>query len=546
MLYKDISKILGNYLFYFALILCLPLAVAIYFEYIADSASHPQPHTSLEFLETILICIACALFLRFLGRKASGVLYRRESIILAVLIWLVSALIGSLPFYLSKTLSNPVDAYFEAISGFTTTGATMIAPKAYNDEGKEIPIKVENYHVPGKVYYYYGTISPVRGADGKVLFSGVEAVSKALLFWRSFMQWLGGMGIVVFFLSVLPALGVGGKFLYQMEMTGPVKDSIAPRISQTASLLWKLYLSLSIIQVLLLIWTNNEMPLLDAICVTFSTLSTGGYSIKNNSIASYGNPHTEWIVLLFMIVGSINFALYFHILRGKFYRIYVPDFFLFIGIIIAGAALVGGYLIYDPSEGMKHAHESYTNWEAMREGAFQSVSAQTSTGFTTQNYDVWPFASQMFMLILMFVGGMSGATSGGIKTPRFYLLYKIITHKIELIFRPETVRKLTYAHHEVDSATAITVLVFFCIAAISTLTGTVIYILDGIDPESSLGLMGCMLNNIGMAFRAAGPDGSFLIMSNLSKLMSCFWMLIGRLEFFAIILLFIPAFWRGR
>ena len=236
MLYKDISKILGSYLFYFTLILSLPFAMAIYFEYIADSSTHPQPHTSLEFLETILICIVCSLFFRFLGRNAKGILYRRESIILAILIWLVSALIGALPFYLSKTLSNPVDAYFEAISGFTTTGASLMAPKAYNAEGEEIPIRVENEYTPGKVYYYWGTITPIRDAGGKILFSGVEAVSKALLFWRSFIQWLGGMGIVVFFLSVLPALGVGGKFLYQMEMTGPVKDSIAPRVSQTASL----------------------------------------------------------------------------------------------------------------------------------------------------------------------------------------------------------------------------------------------------------------------------------------------------------------------
>ena len=288
------------------------------------------------------------------------------------------------------------------------------------------------------------------------------------------------------------------------------------------------------------------MPLLDAICVTFSTLSTGGYSIKNNSIASYDNPHTEWIVLLFMIIGSINFALYFHILRGKFYRIYVPDFFLFIGVIILGAALVSGYLIHGPSGEIQHAREHYTIWKMIRDGTFQSISSHTSTGFTTRDYDVWPFASQMFMLILMFIGGMSGSTGGGIKTPRFYLLYKIITHKIELIFRPETVRKLIYARHELNSPTVITILVFFCIAGISTLTGTVIYILDGIDPESSLGLMGCMLNNVGIAFRSAGPDGSFLIMSNLSKLISCFWMLTGRLEFFAIILLFLPAFWRGR
>ena len=190
--------------------------------------------------------------------------------------------------------------------------------------------------------------------------------------------------------------------------------------------------------------------------------------------------------------------------------------------------------------------ETYDWSTAIRKGSFQAISAQTSTGFATANYDLWPFPSQMFMLLLMFFGGMAGATCGGIKSTRFYLLYKILIHRIEAIFRPETVRKLGIGNSEIDPNRANTILSFFCIAIGATLIGTVLYIINGIDPETSLGLVACMLNNIGMAFRAAGPTYSFNFMSDFSKILSTFWMLLGRLEFFAILLLFIPAFWKGK
>lgn len=543
--YREIFRILGNYLLYFSLIICIPLGVAIYFQFVLDDIVNPKPDSSLEFLITFTTCVLTGFVFRFFGRNSKGGLHKRESIILVVFIWFITSIISAMPFYLTNTLSNPIDAYFETISGFTTTGATVIAPKKYDPKtGKEILQKIENSHIPNKVYTYYGTVEPIYDAKGKILYSGVEAVGYAVLFWRNFIQWLGGMGIVVLFLTVLPALGVGGKFLYQMEAPGPIKEAISPRIKETASLLWKLYLSLTLMEVVLLLWSNVKLPLFDAVAISLSNISTGGFAVRNLSIGSYASPNTEWIVIVFMILGSINFSLYFHILKAKFYKIYVPDFFLFIGTVIFFSVLITFYIYGQPLALLYSSSNSIM--DTIRTGLFQSISAQTSTGYVTANYDLWPFAAQMFMLMVMFIGGMSGATCGGIKTPRFYILFKILVYQVESLFHPDAVKKLKIEQAKIDSRTAMTVLAFFAIVAFFTSVGTAFYILDGIDPETSLGLMGCMINNIGIAFRAAGPIDTFAFLSPFSKIVSTFWMLLGRLEFYTILILFLPSFWQTK
>lgn len=527
-------KILSKYLFYLSTLLLVPLALAGFYQLFPEL--HPQPHSTLAFFLTFVICFSLASLLRWMGCKAKDQLYRRESILLVVLIWIITSIISSLPFTFSGTL-KPLDAYFEAMSGLTTTGATLLSPKAYDPStGAEVPIRLTNTHVPEKTYIYYGTVPPIRDREtGLVLHSGIEAVSKALLLWRSLLQWIGGMGIVVVFLAVLPILGVGGKFLYQVETTGPIKDEISPRVRDTASKTWKLYAFLTLFQVALLVWTNEEMPFFDALCTAFSTISTGGFSVRNDSIASYNSAATEGIVMAFMILGSINFSLYFHILRFKFFRIYVPDFFLFLATALSGCIAVSSFLI--PQFGIS---------EAFRQGSFQALSVQTTSGFFSANYDKWPFAPQMLMLILMFIGGMSGSTAGGIKTSRFYIAYKILLHRLESIFRPDSIRKLYIGKNEVDDKNALTVLAFFCIVVFFTTVGTLSLVFDGIDPETALGLIASFLNNVGIAFRAAGPTESMALLSPFSKVLATFWMLLGRLEFFVVLLLFLPAFWKNR
>jgi trk system potassium uptake protein TrkH len=528
------AQILSRYLFYLSFLLLLPLSLAVYYQ--LNPEFHPQPHTTWPFFWTFLASLSLATTVWWIGRKSTRELYRREGILLVVSIWIITSLLSSLPFSLSKTLS-PLDAYFEAISGLTTTGSTLLSPKAYDPStGKEIPIHLTNPHVPEKTYIFYGTVPPVRDPQtGLILHTGIEAVSKALLFWRSLLQWIGGMGIVVIFLAVLPALGMGGKFLYQMETTGPIKDEITPRVRETASQLWKLYLSFTLLEIILLLITNREMPFFDALCTSLSTISTGGFSVRNESIASYAHAATDWIVMIFMILGSINFALFFHMLKFQFFKIYVPDFFLFLTTACAGCLIVSSFLIPEFGWG-----------QAFLQGSFQALSIQSTTGFYTSNYDLWPFAPQMFLLLLMFIGGMSGSTAGGIKTSRFYIAYKIILHRLESIFRPDSVRKLYIGKTEVDDKNALTVLSFFCIVAFFTILGSLSLILDGIDPETSFGLMASLLNNVGTAFRAAGPTESLCFLSPFSKILATFWMLLGRLEFFVVLLLFLPSFWKNR
>lgn len=547
MLYRDICKVLGLFLYGFTAALLVPVLLEIYYLHFASPEDHPQPHALGSFIATIAITLVLAFILRLIGRGTSGILYRRESLLTVVIIWLLTPALGGLPFYLSNTLTNPHAAYFESMSGFTTTGASVMQAKLYDpDTGKEKKIEVEVCGPVPTTYSYYGTIEPVRDpTTNKILFEGIEAVGKPLLFWRSFIQWLGGVGIVVLFVAVLPMLGVGGKMLLNSEITGPVKDSFTPRIKESALQLWKIYVGLTIAQFFLLMLTNDKMPWLDSITITFSTLSTGGFSIKNSSIAYYNSAATEWIVILFMILGGVNFSLYYFLFRGKLYRLYEREFLLYILAILIVSSLAAWYLIGAPKVLLTGDSKGFfTTSEAIRHGTFQLVSAQTSTGFATVNYDQWPYIIQVLMLIVMFVGGMSGSTAGGIKIIRHYMLFRIAQFKVENLFRPETVRKFKVGDRDVDAGASILVLCFFLvIVAVSTL-GTFLFVADGIDPETALGCVGCFVNNVGLGFRAANPSGSFAFMSDFSLTLSSLLMILGRLEFFTVLAILVPAFWR--
>ncbi len=544
-MFKELSQILGKYIAFLGVALYIPLGAGLYYRIVNPDS--PLQNSMMAFIYAICISFVLSILLLLWGRKARGQIGRRESILLVALIWIVTSVISALPFYFSKTLQNPVDAYFEAMSGLTTTGATLLSPKAYNPQtGLEIPIHYTNINTPTKTYTYYGTVAPIRDPQtGLILYSGIEAVSRPILLWRSFLQWIGGMGIVVIFLTVLPALGVGGKFLYQIEVTGPFKEEISPRIHETASQLWKLYLFFTVLEIALLLLSDVSMSFFDAICTAFSNISTGGFAVRNDSIAGFNNA-VQWIVLVFMIVGSINFALYFHILRMKFYRLYVPDFILFICVVIFGGAAISCMLIGQQSVSLGGAEGIFTVGKAFKEGFFQSISLQTSTGFVTTDYDRWPFSTQMLLLLLMYVGGMSGSTAGGIKTSRFYILYKIVLNRLESLYRPDSVRKLRIGQMEVDDKHALTSLGFFCIAVLFTVLGTAIYILKGIDPETALGLIANFSNNTGTAFRGGGPSTSICFLDNFEKILATFWMLLGRLEYYVVLLLLLPAYWKGR
>lgn len=526
--------------------LSIPFFIAVYCEWIVGSEIYPQPPAAFAFFLTIILTTVLGVFFWFIGKHSTGHLYRREALLLVLLVYLLTPVIGSLPFFFNGTLSNPVDAVFEAVSGVTTTGASIMQAKKMNPgTGEEEPIKVSFVTGEKTTYTFYGTITPVIDPEtGQVILSGLNAVSPALLFWRSFLQWLGGGGIIVLFVAILPALGVGGKILFQTEVTGPSKESMMPRIKETASKLWKIYLGLTILEIILLMLTNDAITFFDAVTISFSTISTGGFTVRDGGIAYFDSVYTDWVIIVFMILGSISFSIYFFCMRGKFGRLRDPELRLFLLIILFSVAIATWQLMGTTHHRLASTESvgNFNFWEALRYGAFQVISAQTSTGFTTANYNLWPFSVQVLMLVLFYVGGMAGSTAGGIKVIRQQTFFHIMLNKIESIYRPDTVRIYRIGTTTIDNRTATTVLCFFMVTASLAILGTFLLVLDGVDPETGLTTVSCMLNNTGIAFRMAAD--SFAYLSDWGKILSCFWMIAGRLEYFAVLIAFVPAFWK--
>lgn len=548
MSYREILRILSSYFYLYGGILCLPFLLSAYYQFRIELNIHPQIHSTAAFAYTFVFCLGLAWLCAKGAGKIKSVVYRqREAIASVVIIWFLTPAIGALPFFLSGTLEHFDQAYFEAASGFTTTGATIIEAKQYDPQtGEEIPIQ-RTYcsNTQDITYRFYGTVKPVKDPLTGELLEGLEAVSPALLFWRSLMQWLGGMGIIVLFVAFLPELGVKGKFLFQTETPGPLKESFKPRIKETALQLWKIYLGLTLLEILLLLITNPNMLFFDAITLAFSTLSTGGFSVHNENIGYYQHTATEWVVMLFMILGSVNFSIYYSVLKGKFYRLFDAELICFLLTLAILGYFVAWHLRGVPDIALTgEVKGAYSYADALRIGLFQLVSTQTSSGFFIANYDTWPFVVQVVLLISMYLGGMSGSTAGGLKMIRIQILFQILKTKIESIFQPKRVKITRVGEREIDTSTSISVLCFFFIAIVASAIGTFLYVWDHIDLETSLGLTSCMLNNTGIGFRAAGAASTMAFLSSFSSYLSSFLMILGRLEYYAVLTILLPAFWR--
>lgn len=547
MFYRDICKILGYYLIAFSLAFLVPFSLAYYYEFIAEESVHPQPHSTFYFLESFIICLILGLFLFRLGGKAKGRLFRKEGLAIVVIIWLLTPALASLPFILSGVLTNPFQAYFEAVSGLTGTGVSALQAKHYDPlTGKEIPVQKIVKGVIDTKYTFYGTVPPIRDLQtGKIIHEGIEAVGKSILFWRSFIQFLGGNGIIVLFVAILPMLGVGGKVLFHSETSGTVREALTPRIKETAFQLWKIYIVLTLLQIFLLLATNSTMSLFDAVAVSFASLSTGGLSVRNANIGAYQNLYTDWIVIIFMILGSLNFSLYFYVLRGKFHRLYQAEFFLYLILLIISCSLAIWYLVgVEKILLTGEANGFFSISEAIRYGIFQMVSMFSTTGFANANYEKWPYAVQSMMLIAMFIGGMSGSTAGGLKIIRFYILLLVARNKIESLYRPQIVRTLRIGDREIDQGTASLVLSFFFILIALAAFSTFVFILDGCDPETALSLVAALISNVGIGFRMIGPADSCAFLTDFGLMLSSMLMILGRIEFFAVLALLAPAFWK--
>jgi trk system potassium uptake protein TrkH len=495
-------------------------------------------------LLSITVSGAVGAVLIVIGRKSSGTVLRKEALAIVGLGWLLCVFLGGLPYLLTPTYRLPgismslADAMFESISGFSTTGASVLTQL-------EVVAEFTNCEEAAQ-----------RG--------DIAYIPRSVLFWRSFTHWLGGMGIIVLFVAILGQLGAGGKALMRREVPGPIADTLRPRVRETAMIMWAIYLVLS--AVLALVLLLQGMSLFESLCHTFGTLATGGFSTRNSSVGAFDSPLLEFTLIVFMLAAGTNFNLYYVLLKqppgpdrtGRIVRLWAvvrdPEFRVYLGIVAVSAVALTIVLWRSGTYG--------TAIVASRHALFNVVSVITTTGFGTENFVVWPLFNQAWLLLLMFVGGCSGSTGGGVKVIRFIVLFKVLLLEAERAFRPNLVRPVRLAGQRVADSVAMDVLIYIClIVAIFAGSWLALVGLESVSPQSSAqwnetdaggpsiladcaGAVAATLNNIGPGLGVCGPHGNYTHFSDPGKMLLTLLMLLGRLELFAVIVLFVPGFWK--
>jgi trk system potassium uptake protein len=488
-------RILGGLLIFLGVMLLTPIPVSL---------GSPRPgawHDGALFafvVSSLLSLTAGGILCGFV--PARGEMTYREGFGVVTFGWIGFALFGSLPFLMANVtgVNNPADAFFEAMSGFSTTGSTTIVD--------------------------------------------LESQAKSVLFWRATTQWLGGMGIIVLSLAILPFLRVGGMQLFEAEVPGPTKDRLSPRIQDTARVLWGVYVALTALQTLLL-WCGG-MSIFESLCHAFTTMSTGGFSTRDDSIAAFGT-YTQLIVLVFMLLAGVNASLHYHALRGQVRRYWSSEEFRFyLSIIVIATLLVTALIVCDGDIPGNPATK-------LRDAAFQCVSLLTTTGYVTADFAHWPPMAQYILVALMFVGGCAGSTAGGIKVVRLLLLIKHAFTQLAVLIHPREVRCLRLDHKPVSREVVQSVLGFFALFMTVLLIGSVT--MAGLLPTHTDGSIDLVtagssvlsaLANIGPGLGTVGPTSTYIAIPSFGKLVLALCMLVGRLELFTVLVLFFPSFWR--
>jgi len=423
------------------------------------------------------------------GRGLNKVISKRDGYLIVSLAWVIISIFGALPFYLSGTIPSYTNAFFETISGFTTTGATII--------------------------------------------TDIEAMPKGLLFWRSMTHWIGGMGIIVLSLAILPFLGIGGMQLFIAEVPGPTPDKLHPRITQTAKRLWGIYVLLTIIETGLLML--GGMNLFEGLCHAFGTMATGGFSTRNTSIADF-SPYIQYVITVFMILAGTNFTLHYIALHGKIKDVWKnEEYRYYIFTILIATVIITTTLFFTHQEGVE---------KSFRDSIFTVVSILTTTGFVTADYLIWPGVLWFLIFMLMFVGGSAGSTGGGIKVVRQLLLFKNSLLELKRLMHPQAVLPVRMNDRPVSQDIIFNVLAFFLIYMIIFAIGTFVMSFLGLDFESAIGSTAATLGNIGPGIGSVGPVGNFAHIPIIGKWFLSFLMLLGRLELFTVLILLSPAFWK--
>lgn len=477
--YNMIIYILGNLMKVEGCIMIVPALIAI-----VKSENAPMR----AFFTTIVMLWLLGTVLTSIKFKDKDI-YAREGFVITALSWIVLSFFGAMPFYFSETIPSFIDCFFETVSGFTTTGATILTE--------------------------------------------IEGLPLSILFWRSFTHWIGGMGVLVFLLAIIPMGGDRSMYIMKAEAPGPLVGKLVPKVKSTAKLLYLIYIFLTIAEMIFLIAAG--MPLFDSIVSAFSTAGTGGYSIKNASIASYDSAMIEYIISIFMMIFGINFNLFYLLMIKDFADIFKnEELKYYLGIIGVSTVLITANIasMYDSIE------------QAFRYAFFQVTSIITTTGFITENFELWPEFSKTILIVILMIGACGGSTGGGLKVSRIVIVLKMITQELKRMVHPRSVNIIKLDGMKIEQETVDSVTSFFVIYIFLIFGSFIIISVDNFDFTTSLTAVMTCVGNVGPGLGGVGPVENFSIFSPFVKLILCMDMLLGRLEIFPLVMLFSPAVWK--
>lgn len=491
---RIVFSITGRLLEALSLILLLPTIVALLY----------KEKCFLAFLITALISLAIGVTLRLITKKCSTNIYAREGFLIVALAWVSSSLVGCLPFVISGEIPNFFDAFFETVSGFTTTGATIVPD--------------------------------------------VEALSHGILFWRSFTHWIGGMGVLVFMVAFVSNISDKAIHILRAEMPGPVVGKLVPRAKDTSKVLYIMYIVLTVLEIILL-WAG-DMNLFESVVHSLGTAGTGGFGIKADSIGSY-SAYSQWVITAFMLIFGINFNLYYLLILKRFKAaLKSVELWTYIGIIVVSTTLI--------AINVNHLFPSIG--ETIRQSIFQVSAIVTTTGYATVNFDLWPEFSKAILLILLFTGACAGSTAGGLKLSRVIILLKMGVREVKKMIHPRSVGSVKFEGKDVDESTQSSIARYFALYMIFIFA---VFLLLSLDPypavaakehalenvsafETNFTAAATCFNNVGPGFNLVGPAGSFAGYSDFSKFILSFAMLFGRLEIFPLLIALIPSTWKRK
>jgi trk system potassium uptake protein TrkH len=480
--YKIILKILSKLLLILSLFILFPLVFAVYY--------HEYSEFLIFFAIFFILLFTSLALVQFFKMVSEDYLSVKDGFLLVFLSWLLMAMVGAIPYYFTGTIPSFVDAFFESVSGFTTTGASIL--------------------------------------------TNIEILPKSVLLWRALTHWLGGMGIIVLTVAVLPLLGVGGLQLIKAELPGPTIDRLTPRIKDTAKILWTIYIIMTLLETILLLF--GGLNFFEALTHSFSTLATGGFSTKNASIQSFNSTYIEVIITIFMVLAGINFTLYYRLIFFKLDKLLVnTELKAYLTIFFVSSIVLATDLYF-------HFYKDIL--QSVRYAFFQTATILTTTGFYSFDYEKWPYFSQSLLFLLMFVGGCSGSTAGGIKVIRLVALFRQAINELKYVIHPKGIFTLKINNISIKKDILYAISAFFFLYIIVVLVFAVIISAAGYDLKTSISSVAATLGNIGPGFGGVGPTKNYFFYPDYIKWLLSFTMILGRLELYAIFILLTPSFWK--